>query len=82
MILGAFWWGQEYTIPNRRQLNCKMRFGLSSDARYLFEFHPKRRRHEATQIACAEVFLPVAGAGGPFAGWGVVLRLTLPERSK
>jgi hypothetical protein len=82
MILEAFWWGQEYTIPNRRQLNCEMRFGVTSDARFLFEVHPKRRRHEAAQIACAEVFLAVAGSGAPFAGWGLVVRLTFSERSE
>ena len=42
MALYAVWWGQEYTIPNRRQLNYALRLTELSDGYVIFEFHAKR----------------------------------------
>jgi hypothetical protein len=63
MALNAVWSGQEYTIPNRRQLNyavllawncaCELPQRMAaSDEFVLFEFHVKPGRDESTEMVC------------------------------
>ena len=54
MGLNAVWWRQEYTIPNRRQLNYAVRLAGWVGGYVLYEFQSKWARDEAKQMDCGE----------------------------